>query len=291
MSLGALSRPEPAITRQSSQGLLELVADIGVDGRTYLSERRQRFPLRLTAPLYLDPDRPEMAFVYVQNPTGGLFEGDDHVISLTARPGALVHLTTQAASRAYRTAQGFARQRVQLTVSAGGFVEYVPDPLIPHAGARFQQELFANVESGGRMIVAETVAPGRVAFGEAFQYKSLSLSTRISRDGEETAVDSVVLQPAELDPRGRGILGPYAYLGSLFAVGAEADPEALAGSISDAAEHVPDCLVATAALPSGSGVLVRMLACSGIPAQRILRGAWTAARVALLGAKPPPRRK
>jgi urease accessory protein len=291
MSLGALSRPEPALAEPASAGLLALVADVSPSGRTYLSERRQRFPLRLTVPLYLDPERPGMAFVYMQNPTGGLFEGDDHLISLDARPGALVHLTSQAASKAYRTARGSARQRIELTVAEGAFVEYVPDPLIPHAGARFQQELVADVQAGGAMIVAETVAPGRVAFGEAFEYTSLSLSTRISCDGQEAAVDSLLLEPGELDPRRAGMLGSYAYLASLFAVAPGADPEALARSISDAVEPGPGWLVATAALPSGSGALVRILARSGIPAAGVLREAWTAARLALLGAEPPRRRK
>jgi urease accessory protein len=291
MPLGALSRSEPAVARRSSNGLLKLLADVSPGGRTYLSERRQRFPLRLTTPLYLDPERPEMAFVYMQNPTGGLFEGDDHLISLSAGPGALVHLTSQAASKAYRTARGSARQRIELKVAAGAFVEYIPDPLIPHAGARVEQELVADVDAGGAMIVAETVAPGRVAFGEAFKYTSLALSTRISCDGEEAAIDSLVLEPSELDPRRRGVLGPYAYLASLFAVAPGRDPEALARAIRDVLAPSSDWLTATAVLPAGSGVLVRVLAHSGIPAQRVLRQSWTAARLALLGAKPPPRRK
>jgi urease accessory protein len=291
MSLGTLSRRERSLTRPGSDGLLELVAEAAPDGRTFLSGRRQRFPLRLTTPLYLDPARPGMAFVYVQNPSGGLFEGDHHVISLTARSGALVHLTTQAASKVYRADSGGARQRVELEVAAAAFAEYVVDPLIPHAKARLEQEVVANVESGGALIVAETVAPGRVAFGEAFEYTRLSLATRISCDGEEAGVDSVVLEPGELDPRRPGILGEHAYLGSLFAVAPAGDAEALASSIAAAVEDRPDCLAATGVLPSGSGVLARMLAGSGIAAQRALRDAWTAARTALIGAGPPPRRK
>jgi len=267
------------------------VAEVAPDGRTFLSRRRQRFPLRLTTPLYLDPARPGMAFLYVQNPSGGLFEGDDHRISLTARPGALVHLTTQAASKAYRADHGHVRQRVELGVAADAFVEYVTDPLIPHAGARFEQDVVAKVESGGALIVAETVAPGRVAFGETFEYTRLSLTTRISCDGKQLAVDAVVLEPGELDPRRPGILGEYAHLGSLFAVDPSGDPEALASSIAAAVEHTPNCLVATGVLPSGSGVLARMLAGSGIAAQRVLRAAWTAARKATLGAEPPRKRK
>jgi urease accessory protein len=291
MSLGTLPRREHAVARPGSDGLLELVAEPAPDGRTFLSRRRQRFPLRLTRPLYLDPALPGMAFVYVQNPSGGLFEGDDLSISVTARPGALVHLTTQAASKAYRADRGRARQRVELAVAADAFVEYVTDPLIPHAGARFEQEVVANVESGGALIVAETVAPGRVAFGEAFEYSRLSLATRISCDGEGAAVDSVVLEPAELDPRRPGMLGDYSYLSSLFAVEPGGDAEALSRSIAAVVEDTPDCLAATGVLPSGSGVLARMLASSGISAQRVLRAAWTAARTALIGAQPPPRRK
>ena len=133
MSLSTLPRPDTALTERAGGGLLELVADVAPDGRTYLSRRSQRFPLRLTTPLYLDPSQPSMAFLYVQNPTGGLFEDDDHKIALDVRSGALVHLTTQSASKLYRADRGCARQRVTLAVAEGAFAEYVPDPLIPHA--------------------------------------------------------------------------------------------------------------------------------------------------------------
>ena len=52
-------------------------------------------------------------------------------------------------------------------MAEGAFAEYVPDPLIPHGGARLQQEVVAAVEPGGRLILSEVVAPGRVAGGEA----------------------------------------------------------------------------------------------------------------------------
>lgn len=291
MPVGAVSRPGHALSGWPADGLLELVAEPGPGGRTFLSGRRQRFPLRLTAPLYLDQALPGMAFVYVQNPTGGLFEGDDLTLSLTARPQAQVHLTTQAATKAYRAETTSARQRVELEAGAGAFVEYLPDPLIPHAGARVEQDVVARVHPEGAMILAETVTPGRVASGETFRYRSLSLSTRIARHDAREAIDRLVLQPDELNPRSPGMLGSYSHLVSLFAVGPEDDAEPLAGSISDALEDVPGCLAATSILPSGSGVLARILAPSSIPAQRALRAAWGAARLGLAGAHPPRSRK
>jgi urease accessory protein len=291
MSLGALARRQSALARPAASGLLELVAERAPDGRTYLSRQRQRFPLRLTTPLYLDPARPGMAFIYVQNPTGGLFEDDDHTLTLSARPGALVHLTTQAASKVYRADRGLARQRLALTVAAGAFAEYVPDTLIPHAAARLEQKIVADVETGGALILSEAVAPGRVAFGEAFEYSSLAFTTRISCSGEETAVDSLLLDPGELDPRRPGVLGDHLYLASLFAVAPGADSAALARTMSQAADHAPGCVVGTGTLPSGSGVLTRILARSGISAGKALEAAWAAARLALIDAAPPRRRK
>jgi urease accessory protein len=292
MSLGTVPRRGAAVAApRHTTGALELVADVAPDGRTYLSERSQRFPLRLTVPLYLDPGCPELAYLYVQNPTGGLFEDDDLAISLHAWAGARVHLTTQAATKVYRAREGCARQRVALGVSAGAFVEYLPDALIPHAGARLEQELVADVDPGGSLIAAELVAPGRVAHAEAFDYASVSLNTRVCADGRELAVDSMVLSPGVRDPRGPGILGARPYLGSLFAVAPGGDGRALAASVSSALAGVEGCLAGTGTLPGGAGVLVRVLAASGIAAQRALDAAWSAARVALLGAPPPRRRK
>jgi urease accessory protein len=291
MSLGAPARRERALTRPAAGGLLELVAQPAPDGRTYLSRQRQRFPLRLTTPLYLDPVRRGMAFIYVQNPTGGLFEDDDHTITLSARPGALVHLTTQAASKVYRADRGCARQSVTLSVAADAFAEYVPDTLIPHGASRLEQEVVADVETGGALILTEAIAPGRVAFGEVFRYSSLAFTTRILCNGEEVAVDSLRLEPSELDPRRLGVLGGHAYLASLFAVEPGGDPEALARAISKAACRTPGCLAGTGTLPSGSGVLTRILARTGISAGRALEAAWSAARLALIDAAPPRRRK
>jgi len=291
MSLGVVSRPEPALTTPAASGMVELVAEPGPGGRTYLSRRRQRFPLRLTVPLHLDPALPDMAFVYLQNPTGGLFEGDDLAVSLRAEPGALVHLTTQSATKAYRAQSGSARQRVELDVAAGAFLEYVPDPLIPHAGARVEQDVVVRVETGGSAIVAEIVTPGRVASGEAFGYRSLSLTTRILVDGVETAVDSLELEPGAADPRRPGVLGDYAYLVSLFAIAPADAAGPLAESMADELARVDDCLSGTAVLPSGAGVLARVLAPSAIPARRALQAAWSAARLGLAGVPLPPRRK
>src|SRR4051812_46696096 len=150
-----------------------------------ISARRQRFPLRTTAPFHLDAGAPDMAFVYVQNPTGGVFAGDRLRLSVAAEPGARVHLTTQSATKLYRMEAGDARQEVWLDVAAGAYVENVPDALIPQAGTRYRQRTVIELAEGAACVTAETLAPGRRAHGERFAYDEVQLTTDVRRDGRE----------------------------------------------------------------------------------------------------------
>src|SRR5262249_47801914 len=133
-------------------GLLALRFVSGAGGRTELAERSQRFPLRWTVPMYLDPGDPGMAFVYIQNPTGGLFAGDRLVTRRAAGPRTSVHLTTQSATKAYRMVEGEACQRIEVALGEGAFVEYAPDLLIPQAGAKLDQELAVDVGEGAAFV-------------------------------------------------------------------------------------------------------------------------------------------
>src|ERR1700741_814316 len=86
--------PPGSLRRREAEGALELCFCRGPRGRSALRSRRQRFPLRMTAPLYLDAAAPDMAFVYIQNPTGGAFAGDRLRTSVTVDPGVRLHVTS-----------------------------------------------------------------------------------------------------------------------------------------------------------------------------------------------------
>jgi urease accessory protein len=272
-------------------GLLELSFRRDGRGRSALSERRQRFPLRMTAPLYIDPADRGMAFVYAQNPTGGVFAGDRLRTSLTAMDGARVHLTTQSATKLYRCEAGGAEQSLEFHVRDGAYVEHVPDPLIPHAGARFSQRLVANVAPGGAFLAAETVAPGRRAHGESVAYGALTLHTEVRRDGRELCVDRLVLEPGRSDPRTPGVLGTAEYLVTLLAVAPERQSAPLAEALDEALAATAGIAGAAGELPNGAGAFARVLADDSLAARRALRLAWSTAREVLVALPLPPLRK
>ncbi len=152
-------------------GHLELTASARAeDGVTYLSAQSFRAPLHLSKP-HLDSGS---LVVNIVNPTAGIFDGDQIGIQVMAERGANLVLTTPSACRVYRSRNGgpaSVRQRFQ--VEAGGFLEYYPEPFIPHAGARYQQRTELRADPGGTLLYFDWLSPGRSASGESFRYAEL----------------------------------------------------------------------------------------------------------------------
>lgn len=278
------------MTSTHSDGLLALGFRCDAQRRTVLGERRQRFPLRTTVPLYLDGADTGMAFVYVQNPTGGVFAGDTLDLRVAVGPGARVHVTTQSATKVYRMDGGHAEQELRFSVSEGGYLEYMPDALIPQAGADFVQTTLVDLEHGASFIGGEIVAPGRAASGERFAYERIRLRTLARREGRELCVDVLDLRPARSAPAQSGLLGEHDYLASLLVIAPD-DPEALAARLDAALHADSDVLGASGVLPNGAGALARILAGSAPTTLRALAGAWRAARAHVVGLPLPVVRK
>jgi urease accessory protein len=275
-----------------TEGLLDLRFERMSDGRTVLVRRRQRFPLRITAAMHLDPADRGMAFVYVQNPTGAVFAGDRLLTRVEAGAGARLHITTQAATRVPRAASGEAWQRIELKLEEDAYVEYAPDQLIPHAGARLEQELAVSVVPGSAFVGTELVSPGRLARGEIHAFELVRLRSEVlDAAGGELCTDVLQLEPRRRRAACRGLLGRHAYVGSVLAAAPGRDCEALASLLDRAVAAEAGVLAAAGSLPNGAGAYARVLAPSSHAALRALNAGWAAARAQLTGLPLPPRRK
>jgi urease accessory protein len=268
----------------SSGGLLDLRLERGRDAVTRIVRRAQRFPLHLTAPLYLDASEPGLPFLYVQNPSGGVFAGDRFRIRLEVGPRARVHVTTPSATQLMRTGSDGGRQDIELVLDDGAYIELLPEPVIPHAGSRFEQRLEAELAPRAALVAGEILAPGRLARGELFAYERLLLSTRVTQGGRELCVDTLLLEPRLRSPAARGLLGGSRYLATLLVVAPERPglAEQVAAGVLEGA---------SGELPNDAGVVVRILADAPAVAARALARAWSVAREALLGHPAPRLRK
>jgi urease accessory protein len=274
-----------------TDGLLRLRFAQDSRGRTYLASREQRFPLHLTNPLYLDPTLPGMAFVYVQNPTGGVFGGDRLSIEVVAGGGTEVHLTSTAATKAYRSESGEAVESVKLTLQRDAYLEYLPEPLIPQAGSRLRQQVTVDLDDGAAFLMADVVSPGRAARGEIFAYEGLERRTVVRRKGAEIAVDALCLEPGNWPPGKRGVFGSHSYLASVIVVASQAESAQWREGVSNAVDQLPEVLAGSGSLPGDAGMVVRILSRSLTAATSSIEGLWRFIRSGLAKGAAPRRRK
>jgi urease accessory protein len=269
-------------------GRLEVVAR-RVGATTRLAKLACSGPLQAMRAHHLDPGLPDMAFVTVTSPGGGVLQGDRLFLEVTAEEGARLHLATASATRIYRCPDGPATSEVRLRVRSGACVELLPEPYLPYAGASFIQRVDCEVDEGGVLILGEVVGPGRAARGESLAYDLFRSELTLRRpDGELLLRDVVALDrtgPVSLPV----LLGGRRALGTLLVVAA--------GFAWD--EAMDDLQVSPgggeyfgySTLPFEAGGWFRVLASDTAEAAAAVGQAWRQARLRLLGAPPPPTRR
>ncbi|WP_430334710.1 urease accessory protein UreD [Rhodococcus sp. ACT016] len=269
-------------------GVLELEFVL-VGERTEIGHRRQRPPLQIMRPLYVDPQRPDLPVVYLMSTGGGLVQGDRMRFEFDCGPGTSVHLTTQASTKVQRMDTDYATQIVSLRAGAGAFVEYLPEPLIPFAGARLHQRTAVTVDPTATVVLGETVLAGRLARDERHRYDVFASDLEISRpDGTLLAVDTIRLLPADGGVTGPAVFGDHDVVGTLYVISSLASASALADALHGAIDAAAEGIRAgVSILPDDCGAWVRVLGPDTESVGAVVRAAWDAARRLLIGVAAP----
>jgi urease accessory protein len=250
-----------------------------------LRERRFELPLQFLEPIDLAGDG--SVCVPLLNPTGGVLGGDRLRTRIGVGAGASVCVTTPSATRVYRSDGAAARIETRIEVAPGAVLEYVPEHLIPHPGARLVQRLELDVADGGRALVWDAYSLGRVARGERFRFERLDLASSIRVAGRLAFLDRARLVPSDSAPEAAAGLS---YVGTLVAIGPEtAGWEGWAAELESLA--VPaDTRVGASAL-GASGLAMRVLAATAHSLEAVLADRWAALRRTWLGRPPLALRK
>lgn len=273
-------------------GRLELVF-APAEGGTRVVRDFARVPFHLSGSLDHDAECPDCATVYVQNPTGGLAQGDRHCARIEAKPGAVAHVTTGSATKVLSMNRNYARSTVDLGVGAGAHLEYLPEQSILHADSRLYQRVRVDLAAEATAIVGEIAVPGRLARGEAFDFERYYSRTTVSGPDGLLAEDTTHLRPGGSDPRRPGVLGEHSVYGTLYVLagpGADVDAGELSDRLHERVSAGPGRAGAST-LPAGAGAVVRALGDRADAVRAALHAGWDEARSELLGAGAPARRK
>jgi urease accessory protein len=254
-------------------------------GATVLAHCRCALPLQVLAPVALAD---AAAVVSMLNPTGGVLGGDRLTVDVEVGPGAHACLTTPSATRVYRTASEPAVQRVRVALAPGAVVEWVPDHVIPSAGAALRQSLEVEAGAGATLIAVDAFAAGRVACGEAWRFALLDSALTVRDAAGLVLHDRFVLCGGERWG-GLGFAEARPYFATVVVV-APAGLDDLVAGLPDALGAADGFTAAAARLPR-RGVVIRVLA-AGAPALTDGLGViWRLARQRVLGLPPLALRK
>jgi urease accessory protein len=278
------SVPQAAVGAPGKDGTLELTFAAGATG-TDLVYDYATSPFHVSGTLGHDP-HPDGTTVIVQSPTGGVAQGDRREVDVVVEPGAVAGVSTQGSTRVQSMTHNYAAADAALSVGSGGHLDYVPEPTILHADARYHRELTLSVAADATAVLGDVLVPGRLARGERFEFERYVSEVRIEGPEGRLFADATHLDPAESDPTAPGVLGEFPVHGTLFVVAPGAETAGLSDAIHGVVAGAPARGGATA-LPNDAGVGVRTLGDRAETVTATLRAAWDHARRELLDAGVP----
>jgi urease accessory protein len=202
------------------------------DGKSVASTQFHEGALRVLRPHYLD-ESGQVCYVLV-NPGGAYLGADLFLLDVEVGEGASLLLTTQSATKVYRTPGSFAEQRMDLRLGEGARLELMPDQLIAYREASYRQNTHITVRPASSLVMAEVITPGWSPDGASFKYEELRLRNEIhvAADGgtELLALDNLLIRPPLNDVTGLGFMEGFSHLGSLVVVDARVN-QALADEL------------------------------------------------------------
>jgi urease accessory protein len=222
--------------------------------------------LKVMRPVYHDESG--QACYYILNPGGGYLDGDCYKVQISLKEQARLTLTTQSATKVYKTPNTPAYQITEIFLQAGSYLEYIPDPLIMYRHARYKQKNVVRMEKGATFLYSDIITPGWSPDGEPFSYDKLQLINEIYIDDELVTFDHIKLNPAEQNMEAIGFMEGYSHLGSMIVVGEQTTADLLDRLFNAISTNDMEYKVGLSMLPV-KGFTLRVLANSTQTIERI----------------------
>ncbi len=230
------------------------------------------------------------AMAHLHNLSGGLFGGDDLTLHVKVGKGAEAQLTTTGATRVYRrgTEAAITRQFSEFTVAEDAMLEYVPDAIIPFAGANYHQHTIVRLSPNAGLFLWEILAPGREAGNEVFAFECVALRTEVATQDEIVSIDRMKLEPRKKTLASPARMGSYRYCSTFLVCKVGLDFEAwldLEGHLRKIAADLPRLEETRWGISTlkAHGLMIRCLARQGCDVTSGLFCLWDAAKFALYG--------
>ncbi len=246
-------------------GHLDIACSAGSNGRSFISRQSFCAPFHISKPYWDD----HALLVQIANPTAGVFAGDTLSSRVAVGAGARLLLTTPSANRIHTMPSGRASVAQHFSVESGGWLEVMPELFIPQAHCRYRQRTEIELAQGGEMFFVETLAPGRVARGEVFEFDEIEWAIDVRVNDRLVARERFALSPHDKSLAALRRHFPQAYYASCYIVSDRLPAE---HEVWRAVHALADTEVTIGAgRLADAGSSVRILAADSIALARALR--------------------
>jgi len=224
-------------------------------------------PLRLLTP----SNHGSASWIYTSSYGGGFVDGDCLDVEVEIGRGAAAYLSTQAATKVYRSPSG-TRATLHARVDEDALFVLAPDPVVCFAGARYRQEQRFEIAPGAGLIVIDAIVSGRHAAGERWAFLEYHSLIEVTIGGRMAAYDPVALRAADGPLAAR--LGRFEVLATAVLAGAalrDETTQVIAACSREPLARRGDLVMAASPLGQ-DGCIVRLGATSTELLARALRG-------------------
>lgn len=260
------------------------------DGRSELSFSDRRVPLLVQRALYWDEEMPQMPCVFIITTSGCVLQGDRLALEISVGRDAVAHVTTQSATKVHMMEVNYAAQFQEISIEDGGYLEYMPDPLILHRTARFFSTTRISIAKTGSLLYAEVLLPGRKYHhkDELFGFDLYSSSIEVT--GKEQPgklfMEKYIVNPKESDLSGIGLMNGFEVFGNVILLTTAEKTLRVREAVG--AEVGKDLAWGACLLPEDRGLAFKVLGMTSELVRGKIRDFWKTARKIVTGHELPP---
>ncbi len=254
--------------------------------RSELVEMERRVPSLVQKALYWDEMMPQLPCVTMISTSGSLLQGDRQALDLIVEKNACAHVTTQSATKIHMMEANYATQFQNIIVEENGYLEYLPDPIIPHRNSRFITDTRINIHPSATMIYSEILLSGRKYHhpDEEFGFDVFSSHIRAEdSSNKELFVEKYILEPKKEKLNVAAVMGPFDTFGNVILL----TPKEHHSRILERLEAIYDVenkiAFGATQLPNDAGIVFKVLGVDSPKVKEAVRYFWQIAREEILG--------
>ena len=251
---------------------------------SFICHQLMPHPFHITVPFQYETDPSDLITIYMQSSAGGLYDKDLHEFNVTLHEGSKLHLTSQASTIVHRTKEmAGANSCVNLNLTNGTILEYLPDPIILMAGCKFSTQSKINLNGDCKAIIAESfLAHDPSASGEMFE--SFFSETKIFLNNEEIIDDKFYINGNDFFSRIKG----FTCNASFYIHGYKIT---VIEKLKAVIDEIPGSYAGFSYFENSNLIIVKILARESSLLLRITESTWAIAREDMTGFVPSKRRK